>query len=196
MRALALRPARSAALAALSLYCFMLLAAALPSELLPVRALTTLKLGAGYALHLVGITPGLAVFDGKESLHAIHHMTCFRVVAEGERQVVLYDDLVLCRQRRVEPIRDPFRGFQMRRLSAAFVELNLKGHGKLTHPLLQPLFLFSDYYCHTPAAEHVRARRVSIEAYYIGLNLRDGTTGEVPMRGSRDCSRTTWAVNR
>jgi hypothetical protein len=196
MRALASRRARLAALAALSSYCFLLLAAALPTVLIPVQPLILLKLGAGYALHLAGITPGLEVFDGRKSLHAIHKMTCFRVVGHGNRQIVLYDDLQLCRERRVEAIRDPFRGFQMRRLSGAFVQLNLEGRGNLTQPLLQPLFLFSEYYCHTPAAKQAGVTRVSIEAQYIGLSLQDGTTGEVPMRGSRVCKQATWVVDR
>jgi hypothetical protein len=194
MRAMASRWIRYGALAALCSYCFLLLAAALPAELLGGRALSELKLGAGYGLHSLGITAGLEVFDGKKSLHAIHRMTCFRVVGEGARRVVLYDDLSLCRDRRIEPVRDPLRVFQMRRLSAAFVDLNLGGHGDLRRELLQPLFLFSDYYCHQPSARQAGVERVTIEALYVGLDTRDGTTGEVPMRGSRDCSRPTWVV--
>jgi hypothetical protein len=195
MRPLSSRQARWA-LAGLCGYCCLLLLAALPTALLPVRPLVMLKLGAGYVLHSIGVTPGLEVFDGEESLHAIHRMTCFKVTGQGTRPVVLYDDLALCRARRVEAVRSPFRSFQMRRLSAAFVDLNLNGRGDLTRELLQPLFLFSDFYCHTPAAREAGVERVSIEALYLGLNLEDGTTGEVPMRGSRRCRQGTWAVGR
>ena len=188
------RKARYGALAALSGYCLLLLTAALPAELLGLRPLMLLKLGAGYALHTVGVTPGLEVFDGKTSLHAIHQMTCFRVVGEGAERVVLYDDSALCRERRFEAVRDPLRVLQMRRLSAAFVDLNMGGRGNLTRELLQPLFLFSDYYCHLPAARQARVERVTIEAFYVGLDVQDGTTGEVPMRGSRECNRPTWRV--
>jgi len=190
------RPLRRVTLLGLSIYSCVLLAAALPAELVGSRPLAIVKLAAGYALHAVGVTPGLEVFDGKQSLHAIHEMTCFRVVGEGAGRVVLYDDLALCRERQVEAVRDPFRILQMRSLSAAFVDLNLQGQGDLTRAVLQPLFLFSDYYCHTPAAEQAKVERVSIEALYLGLNLQDGTSGEVPMRGSRDCKQPTWAVGR
>lgn len=196
MRATASRQIRLGAVLALSAYCLLLLTAALPAQLLGARSLELAQLGAGYALHSLGITPGLKVFDGKESLHAIHKMTCFRVVGQGRAQVLLYDDLALCRERRVEAVRDPWRVLQMRQLSAAFVDLNLGGTGDLRRPLLRPLFLFSDYYCHQPAAEQAGVERVTIEALYVGLNTRDGTTGEVPMRGSRDCKRPTWVVER
>jgi hypothetical protein len=187
---------RRGALLALSVYACLLLAAALPAELVGSRPLAIVKLGAGYALHAVGVTSGLEVFDGRKSLHAIHEMTCFRIVGEGARRVVLYDDLARCRERRVEAVRNPFRILQMRSLSAAFVDLNLQGQGDLRREVLQPLFLFSDFYCHTPAAEQAKVERVSIEALYLGLNLQDGTSGEVPMRGSRDCKQPTWAVGR
>jgi hypothetical protein len=196
MRAKASRLIRSSAVLALSAYCLLLLTAALPSRLIGARLLQQAQLGAGYALHSLGITPGLGVFDGKESLHAVHQMTCFRVIGEGRSEVVLYDDLALCRERRIEAVRDPWRVLQMRQLSAAFVELNLSGRGDLRRPLLQPLFLFSDYYCHQPAAEQASVERVTFEALYVGLNTRDGTTGEVPMRGSRDCKKPTWVVGR
>jgi hypothetical protein len=188
------RAARLAGISLLAFYCGLLLTAALPTALWPARPLLQLKLGSSFLLHLVGITPGLEVFDGDKALHALHRMSCFRVVGQGERSVVLYDDLALCRKRTIEPIRDPFRVFQMRNLSAAFVHLNLGGHRNLTGAPLRPLFLLSDYYCHVPAARQAGVRRVAIETLYVGLNLEDGSTGEVPMRGYRDCRKPTWIV--
>jgi hypothetical protein len=196
MRVMASRLIRLGALIGLSSYGLLLLAAALPGQLLGARPLQLIQLAAGYALHSLGVTPGLEVFDGKESLHAIHRMTCFRIVGEGRSQVVLYDDLARCRERRIEAVRDPLQALQMRQLSAALVDLNLGGKGDLTRPPLQPLFLFSDYYCHQPAAAQAGVERVTIEALYVGLSTRDGTTGEVPMRGSRDCKQPTWVVGR
>ncbi len=189
------RYGRLAALAALLFYCGLLLASVIPVALVPgSRVLHVLQAGSGFMLHLVGVTPGVEVFSGNATARAIPKMSCFRIVGEGAANVVLYDDLSHCRARRVDAIRDPFRIFQMSSLSAAFVDLNLIGHGDLTRDPARSLFLFSDYYCHTAAAERAQVRSVRIDTVYIGLNLDDGTTGEVKMGGRRRCDRPTWKI--
>ncbi len=189
------RYGRLLALAALLFYCGLLLASSIPVALVPgSRALFMLQRGSGFLLHLVGVTPGIEVFSGQSASRAIPKMSCFRVVGEGDTNVVLYDDLSRCRERRVDAVRDPFRVFQMSSLSAAFVTLNLNGPGDLTRDPLRALFLFSDYYCHTADAERAKVRSVSIDALYVGINVTDGTTGEIPMRGQRRCDRPTWKI--
>ena len=189
------RYGRLAALAALLFYCGLLLTSVIPVTLVPEsRALHVLQASSGFMLHLVGITPGVEVFSGRATARAIPKMSCFRVVGEGAADVVLYDDLSHCRERRIDAIRDPFRIFQMSSLSAAFVDLNLTGHGDLTRDPMRSLFLFSDYYCHTVAAERAQVRSVRIDTVYIGLNLDDGTTGEIKMGGRRHCDQPTWRI--
>jgi len=179
---------RVAALCALTGYCFLLLVSAIPTTLLPGNSLTTLKRAAGYGLHLIGVTPGIEVFHGRTSIHAIHQMNCFRITAAGDRDVVLYDDLALCQARKIQPVRDPFRIFQMRNLSQVFVHLNLKQKANFAEDPLRFLFLFADYYCHTPQATEVNARSLTFESLYVGLNLDDGTTGEVKSNGHYPCN--------
>ena len=189
------RYGRLAALAALLFYCGSLLASAIPTMLLPAsRPLFLLRAGSGFMLHLVGVTPGIEVFSGHPVSRAIPKMSCFRVVGEGATNVVLYDDLSRCRERRIEAIRDPFQIFQMTSLSAAFMELSVNGQGDLTRDPARSLFLFSDYYCHTADAERAKVRSVIIDAVYIGTNVDDGTTGELKMGGRRRCERPTWKI--
>jgi hypothetical protein len=185
---------RLAGLAGLIFYSFLLLASSIPVALLPFKPLMMVKLASGFLLHVVGVTPGLEVFSGHTASHAIPHMSCFRITGQGERGIVLYDDLERCRRRRVEAIRDPFQIFQMRSLSGALVDLNLGYRRSLVQEPMQPLFLFTDYYCHTPAAERAKVRAVSVESLYVGLNLDDGTMGEVPMAGRRICVRPNWEI--
>ncbi len=189
------RYARLASLAALLFYCGLLLASSIPVTLMPAsRALFIVQRGSGFMLHLVGITPGIEVFSGRAASRAIPHMSCFRIVGEGVNDVVLYDDLARCRERHVDAIRDPFRIFQMSSLSAAFVDLNLSHGGDLTRDPMRSLFLFSDYYCHTADAERANVRSVRIDTVYVGINLDDGTTGEIEMGGQRRCDRPTWKI--
>jgi hypothetical protein len=185
---------RLAALGGLTCYSFLLLASSLPAALLPFRPVIWLKLASGFALHLVGVTPGLEVFSGHTAARAIPHMSCFRITGEGEVPVVLYDDLERCRHARVEAIRDPFQIFQMRSLSAPLVDINLGDRRSLAQEPMQALFLFTDYYCHTPRAEQAKVRVVSIESLYLGLNLDDGTTGRITMGGRRACRRPIWEI--
>jgi hypothetical protein len=189
------RYGRLAALGALLFYCGLLLASSIPAALAPgSRALFMLQNGSGFVLHLVGVTPGVEVFRGQATSRAIPKMSCFRVVGEGTTDVVLYDDMARCRERRIDAIRDPFRIFQMSSLSAAFVDLNLSGRADLTQDPTRALFLFSDYYCHTADAERTQVRSVRIDSVYIGTNLDDGTTGEIKMAGQRRCDRPTWKI--
>lgn len=183
-------------LAALIFYSSLLLAASLPVVLLPLRPLVALKQSAELVLHFVGITPGLEVFAGRSAIRAIPRMMCFRIKGHGDGEVVLFDDLARCQRQQVSAVRDPFQVFQAKSLTGPLVDLNL---GKRQSPLserMQPLFLFSDYYCHVAAAQSAKVRAVSIDAEYIGLNLDDGTTGRVSMGGRRDCTRPTWEIRR
>jgi hypothetical protein len=82
----------------------------------------------------------------------------------------------------------------MSSLAAAFMELGINGHGDLTRDPARSLFLFSDYYCHTAAAERARVRSVTIDTVYVGTNVDDGTTGELQMGGRRRCERPTWKI--
>jgi hypothetical protein len=82
----------------------------------------------------------------------------------------------------------------MRDLSAALVELHSSGKGSLTQAPVSALFLFSDYYCHTPEAERAQVRAVSIDAVYLATNLDDGTTGQLALGGRRRCDRPTWKI--
>ena len=153
-----------------------------------------LQKSSGFVLHLVGLTPGIEIFRGQGTARAIPKMSCFRIVGQGATDIVLYDDLARCRERRIDAIRDPFRIFQMSSLSAAFADLNLSGHGSLTQDPMRALFLFSDYYCHTADAERAQVRRVRIDSVYVGTNLDDGTTGEIKMAGHRRCDQPTWKI--
>jgi hypothetical protein len=182
--------------AALSVYSLMLLVAAFPAALPPFRPLFVVKLASGYLLHLVGITPGLEVFAGTTVPRAVQRMTCLRIVGEGTSRVVLYDDLATCRERRIAPIRDPFRMFQMRNLSEAFVHLNLGGSRDLARDPLRALFLFADYYCHVPEAQRAGVRSVSIESLYVGMSLDDGSTGVVKSGGRHRCDRPQWEIRK
>jgi len=183
-------------LAGLSFYCSLLLAASLPVVLLPLRPLVALKQSAELVLHFVGVTPGLEVFPGRTAIRAIPRMTCFRITGQGDTHVVLFDDLARCRNQRISALRDPFQVFQAKSLTGPLVDLNLGHRLSPLNERMQPLFLFSDYYCHVPAAERAKVRAVSIDALYSGLNLDDGTTGQVSMGGRRECARPTWEIRR
>jgi hypothetical protein len=185
---------RLAGLSGLIFYSFLLLASSIPISLLRFKPLAALKLASAFLLHVVGVTPGLEVFRGHTASRAIPHMSCFRITGEGERALVLYDDLERCQKRRVEAIRDPFQIFQMRSLSGALVDINLGYRRSLVQEPMQALFLFTDYYCHTAPAERANVRAVTIESIYVGLNLDDGTMGEVTMAGRRQCERPTWEI--
>lgn len=186
---------RVSAVCALTAYCGLLLTAALPGELFPNSVVSSLGRAAGYCLHTVGIASGLEVFRGRTAPHAIPHMNCFRITALGDGKQVLYDDLALCRARRIEPVRDPFRIFQMRNLSETFVHLNLGGRGALTQDPLRAVFLFGNYYCHTEQARAVKVQRLQIESLYVGYSVADGTTGEVNTRGNFQCNTAPYAVD-
>lgn len=188
------RFARLAALGALCFYCLLLLVAALPGRLIP--ALQVPALTAGFVLHLVGITPGMEVFAGRTAPRAIPRMSCFRITGEGTRSVVLYDDLELCQRGEVQALRDPWRVMQMRNLSEALVHVNLGGGGGLDQDPLRSLFLITDYYCHLPQAEQAGVERVVIESSYWGMNLDDGSVGEVRMGGERICAAPRWTERR
>jgi hypothetical protein len=183
-------------LSGLILYCALLLASSLPVALAPLRSLRPLESTAEVLLHFVGVTPGLEVFPGRSKARAIPHMICFRVTGEGDTNVVLFDDLARCRARRIAPLRDPFQVFQVKSLLGPLVDLNLGYRRSLVLEPMQPLFLFSDYYCHVPDAERAHVRTVSIDALYIGLNLDDGSTGLVTMGGRRDCRQPSWEIRQ
>jgi hypothetical protein len=183
-------------LAGLIFYSALLLAASLPVVLLPVRPLVALKSGAELVLHFAGVTPGLEVFPGRHAIRAIPHMMCFRITGQGDTRVVLFDDLERCRSQRVPALRDPFQVFQVKGLAGPLVDLNLGKRQSPLSPSMQPLFLISDYYCHTAEAERAKVRSVNIDAVYIGFNLDDGSTGQVNMGGRRQCERPTWEIRR
>jgi hypothetical protein len=188
------RVLRLTGLAGLISYCALLLASSIPVVLLPFKPLVALQFYAGLLLHLLGVTPGLEVFQGHTAPRAIHRMSCFRITGEGASKLVLYDDLERCRSRRVEAIRDPFQVFLVRGLPGALVDIDLGSRRSLAQAPMQPLFLVTDYYCHTPAAEQAQVRAVSIESLYVGLNLDDGSTGELSFGGRRRCDRPTWEI--
>jgi hypothetical protein len=173
-----------------------LLAASLPVVLVPLRPLVALKVCAEQVLHFVGVTPGLEVFPGRTAIRAIPHMMCFRITGDGDTRIVLFDDLERCRSQRVAALRDPFQVFQVKSLAGPLVELNLGQRPNPLSPRMQPLFLFSDYYCHAPEAERAKVRSVSIDAVYIGFNLDDGSMGRVNMGGRRECGRARWEIRR
>lgn len=183
-------------LAGLIFYSSLLLVASLPVVLVPLPPLVALEQSAELVLHFVGVTPGLEVFPGRTAIRAIPRMMCFRIMGEGGTPVVLFDDLERCRAERVSALRDPWQVFQAKSLTGPLVDLNLGRRLSPLHERMQPLFLLSDYYCHTPQAERAKVRAVSIDALYIGLNLDDGTTGQVRMGGRRDCARPTWEIRR
>jgi hypothetical protein len=185
---------RLTGLAGLFTYCALLLASSVPIALVPFKPLVWVQLNSGYLLHLVGVTPGLEVFQGRTAPRAIHRMSCFRITGEGDTRLVLYDDLERCRRRRVDAIRDPFQTFLVRGLAGPLVDIDLGARRSLAQAPMQPLFLVTDYYCHVPAAEQARVRAVSIESLYLGLSVDDGSTGEVVMRGRRRCNRPTWEI--
>lgn len=181
-------------LACLLVYSALLLLSSLPVVLWPWGPLVLVKRGASIVLHEMGVTPGLEVFPGRSASRAIPHMTCFRVVGEGVTQVVLFDNLERCRTRRVAPIRDPFEVFQTKSLTGPLVDLDLGHRLSLVQEPMQPLFLFSDYYCHTPEAERAQVKAVRIDAIYLGWNLDDDTTGRVDLGGRRVCSSPRWEL--
>lgn len=181
-------------LSGLILYCGLLLSASLPVVLGPFRSLRPLKSTAELLLHFFGVTPGLEVFPGRSKARAIPHMTCFRVTGDADSQVVLFDDLARCRDQRIAAVRDPFEVFQAKSLLGPLVDLNLGYRRSLVLEPMQPLFLFSDYYCHVPEAERAHVRAVNVDSIYIGLNLDDNTTGVVSMGGRRDCRRPAWEI--
>jgi hypothetical protein len=183
-------------LSGLILYCGLLLAASLPVVLGPLRPLAPLESTAELLLHFVGVTPGLEVFPGRSTARAIPHMTCFRVVGEGDSPVVLFDDFERCQNRRISPMRDPFEVFQSKSLLGPLVDLNLGYRRSLVLEPMQPLFLFSDYYCHVPEAERAHVGSVRVDSLYIGMNLDDGSTGVVRMGGRRDCRRPSWEIRQ
>jgi hypothetical protein len=177
-------------------YCALLLASSLPVVLGPLRSLAPVKSTAELLLHFIGVTPGLEVFPGRSTARAIPHMTCFRVTAEGDTKLILFDDFARCRDRRIAAFRDAFEVFQAKSLLGPLVDLNLGYRRSLVHEPMQPLFLFSDYYCHVPEAERAHVRAVSIDSVYIGLDLDDGSTGVVSMGGRRDCRLPTWEIRQ
>jgi hypothetical protein len=183
-------------LSGLILYCALLLVSSLPVVLGPLRPLRPLESAAELLLHFVGVTPGLEVFPGRSKARAIPHMACFRIMGEGDTNVVLFDDLERCRRRRIVPVRDPFQVFQVKSLLGPLVDLNLGYRRSLVLEPMQPLFLFSDYYCHVPVAERAHVRTVNIDALYVGLNLDDGSTGVVTMGGRRDCQHPSWEIRQ
>lgn len=183
-------------LSGLIFYSGSLLASSLPAALLPFGPIVTLKRAAQVLLHSVGVTPGLEVFSGQSGARAILHMMCFRISAVGAGTHVLFDDFERCHTRRVQALRDPFQVFQVASLAGPLVDLDLGYRQSLASEPMQSLFLLSDYYCHVPEAERAQARWVSIEARYIGLNLDDGSTGQVDMGGRRDCRRPGWELRR
>ena len=188
------RVLRLSGLTCLVCYGALLLTSSIPTALLPFEPLVSIKLYSGLLLHLIGITPGLEVFKGQTAPRAIHRMSCFRITGQGDTNVVLYDDLERCRAGRVQAIRDPFQTLLVRGLSAALVDIDLGHRRSLAQSPMQPLFLVTDYYCHTAAAEQARVRAVRIESLYWGLNLDDGTSGQIAMGGRRRCDRPSWEI--
>ncbi|MES1186308.1 MAG: hypothetical protein ABUL60_21025 [Myxococcales bacterium] len=183
-------------LASLTFYCGLLLASSLPVVLVPWAPLVALKRTSQAILHMIGVTPGLEVFQGQGAGHAIPHMTCFRVTGQGATDLILFDNLERCRTGRVDGIRDPFEVFQLKSLTGPLVDLNLGYRRSLVEESMQPLFLLSDYYCHVPEAERAKVRWIDIQADYIGLSLDDGSKGRVSMGGRRNCARPTWEIRR
>lgn len=187
---------RLAGLAGLLSYCFLLLAASLPVVLLPWRPLVLLKLSSDFTLHSFGVTPGLEVFPGHNAVRAIPHMTCFRITGEGPKPLVLFYDLDRCESQRVDAIRDPFEVLLAKSLTGPLVDIDLGQRRSFVEQSMQPLFLLTDYFCHLPRAEQAGVTSVRVESTYVGLNLDDGSKGQVKLGGRRVCSRPSWEVRR
>jgi len=187
---------RLTALTGLVGYCLALFLAAWPSVLLPSEVMHSLKRASGYALHKVGITPGIEVFNGETAPRAVHKMTCFLIWGDrdgkGEKHVILYDDLKRCETQDIEAIRNPFQVFQMQNLARAMSYLDLGGPYNVQDGPSSPLHYFTEYYCHTPAAESNGIRYVWVQAHYIGINLDEQDSGSVMMGGRRDCRSISY----
>jgi hypothetical protein len=122
-------------------------------------------------------------------------MACDRVRGFGPAgTLTLYDDLDRCANRTVSYVRDPFRIFQHRKLSAALVHLDLGGHRDLSLPPLRDLFLFTEYYCHRKDARRAGVQRIEIVSEFLTLTYADGTLGRHPMGGTRRCDSPRWTV--
>lgn len=187
---------RLTGLAGLSCYCFLLLAASLPVALLRWPPLAGLKLASSFVLHAFGITPGLEVFPGRNAVRAIPHMTCFRVTGEGPTPLVLFDNLERCRSRRVDAVRDSFEVLLSKNLTGPLVDIDLGQRRSLVEESMQPLFLITDYFCHLPRSEQAGVSAVRIDSVYLGLNLDDGSTGQVNLGGRRVCTSPRWEVSQ
>lgn len=187
---------RLAGVAGLLCYCFLLLAASLPVALLPWHPLARLKLGSGFVLHSFGITPGLEVFPGRNAVRAIPFMACFRVTGEGPAPLVLFDNLERCRNRRVDAVRDSFEVLLAKSLTGPLVDIDLGHRRSLAQASMQPLFFVTDYFCHLPQAEQASVTAVRVDSIYLGLNLDDGSKGQVNLGGRRVCARPSWEVRQ
>lgn len=187
---------RLTALAGLSTYCLLLLTASLPVVLLPAKPLALLKHGSDFVLHSFGVTPGLEVFPGRKAVRAIPFMTCFRVTGEGPKPLVLFDNLERCRAQRVDAVREPFEVMLSKSLTGPLVDINLGYRVSLAEPSMQPLFVLTDYFCHLPAAEQAGVVAVRVDSVYLGLNLDDGSKGQIDMGGRRACSRPNWEIRQ
>jgi hypothetical protein len=187
---------RLTGLAGLLSYCFLLLAASLPVVLLPAKPLVALKQGSDFVLHFFGVTPGLEVFPGRNAVRAIPYMTCFRVTGEGRTNVVLFDNLERCRAQRVDAVREPFEVMMAKSLTGPLVDINLGYRLSLAEPSMQPLFVLTDYFCHLPEAEQAGVTAVRVDSVYLGLNLDDGSKGQIDMGGRRACSLPNWEIRR
>ncbi|HEX2870112.1 MAG TPA: hypothetical protein VHP33_02625 [Polyangiaceae bacterium] len=187
---------RLAGVAGLVSYCFLLLAASFPVALLPWSPLATLELGSAFVLHFVGITPGLEVFPGRNAVRAIPFMTCFRVTGEGPTPLVLFDNLERCRNRRVDAVRDSFEVLLAKSLSGPLLDIDLGHRRSLAQEPMQPLFLLTDYFCHVPQAEQAGVTAVRVDGIYLGLNLDDGSKGQVNLGGRRACARPSWEIRQ
>ena len=190
------RLCRLTGLASLISYCSLLLAASLPVVLLPLKPLVSLKLGSDFVLHFFGVTPGLEVFPGRKAVQTIPYMSCFRVIGEGPKPRVLFDDFERCRSRRVDAVRDPFEVLMAKNLTRPLVDIDQGYRKSFVDPPMQPLFLLTDYFCHVPVAEEAGVSAVRIDSVYLGLNLDDGSTGQSDMGGRRACTRPGWEIRQ
>jgi hypothetical protein len=189
------RVKRFVGLPALLLYVAVLCLAAWPVPLRPRGFPDLLHAYSNGILSLVGSRPGLDVFKGAHPPRDVPHLSCFRIRATGgPRPVTVYDDMALCGERKVYPVRDWFRIYQHRKLTPALVHLDLGGQADLKRMPLPYLFVFTDYYCHTPQARSADATRVEIELDFVTWNYDSGEVAHHTMSGFRDCKSTGWVV--
>jgi hypothetical protein len=170
-------------------YCALLLVAAWPRQLQLGGGGATLQLAATYVMARLGWPAGLGVFTGQGEHPEATLRTCFRVtgITPARDRHVLYDSMGSCRAHEREVFKDPFVGFQDRRLREAFRHLSTRGaHGDRNAYPLNLLFGVADYYCHRDGASY---DHVIFTGRYQELILATGALeDELVVEGAHHCA--------